>query len=147
MRPAGKGKISTMRVKADGDFVRRQNRLLLLETLRRHGPQARIELGRQTGLSPATITSITGDLVAEGLLVGHDGVAATRSGPGRPLQRLKLNPVAASVLGIEISIDAISFTLASYAGAEVAREVRHERTLRAGARSFGPRPGGCSRDS
>ena len=35
--------------KADSDLVRRQNRGLVLETLRQHGPLARITLGRQTG--------------------------------------------------------------------------------------------------
>ena len=128
-----------MRVKADGDFVRRQNRLLLLETLRRYGPLARIELGRKTGLSPATVTSITGDMVAEGVLVSSEDAVAARPSPGRPMQRLRLNPEAASVLGIEISIDASSFMLTAYDGSEVAREVRHERTSRAVSRSFGPR--------
>ena len=42
-----------MREKADSDLVRRQNRLLLLEALRQHGPLARVEMGRHTGLSPA----------------------------------------------------------------------------------------------
>ena len=48
-----------MREKADSDLVRRQNRLLLLEALRQHGALARVEMGRHTGLSPASITSIS----------------------------------------------------------------------------------------
>ncbi|NJM30363.1 MAG: winged helix-turn-helix transcriptional regulator, partial [Rhizobiales bacterium] len=60
--------MSLVRVKADSDQVRRQNRGLLLECLRGAGPIARVELGRRTALSPASITSITGDLIAEGLI-------------------------------------------------------------------------------
>ena len=128
-----------MRVKADGEFVRRQNRLLLVEALRRHGPQARTELGRKTGLSPATVTSITGDLLAEGLLTGHGDESTARSGPGRPLQRLTLNGLAASVLGIEISIDTVSFIFASYDGRIIDRRVRREPTQRVTAAAFGKR--------
>ena len=51
-----------MREKADSDLVRRQNRLLLMEALRQHGGMARVEMGRHTGLSPASITSSTGAL-------------------------------------------------------------------------------------
>ena len=48
-----------MREKADSDLVRRQNRLLLMEALRQHGTLARVDMGRHTGLSPASITSIS----------------------------------------------------------------------------------------
>ncbi len=70
--------------KADFDFVRRQNRYLVLASLRREGPLARIELVRSTGLSTATITSITADLIAERLIVvASDGdELATRSPAG-----------------------------------------------------------------
>ena len=57
-----------MREKADSDLVRRQNRLLLLEALRQHGSLARVEMGRHTGLSPASITSISSQLIADGIL-------------------------------------------------------------------------------
>ena len=57
-----------MREKADSDLVRRQNRLLLLEALRQHGAMARVEMGRHTGLSPASITSISSQLIADGIL-------------------------------------------------------------------------------
>ena len=59
---------NTMLKKANSDLVRRQNRGLFLETLRQHGPLARITLGHKTGLSPASITSISAQLIAEGLV-------------------------------------------------------------------------------
>ncbi len=58
-----------MQSKADTELVRRQNRGLVLEALRREGMMARVELGRITGLSPATISAITADLLAENLIV------------------------------------------------------------------------------
>jgi predicted NBD/HSP70 family sugar kinase len=126
-----------MRVKADGEFVRRQNRHLLVETLRRHGPLARIELGRKIGLSPATITSITGDLLHEQLLlVCPDEEGAARHGPGRPLQRLTLNPQAASVLGIEISVDGVKFVLAAYDGSIIERQTQRSPILDSSAGAY-----------
>ena len=56
-----------MREKADSELVRRQNRRIVLETLRGQGPQARIGLGRSTGLSPASITSISSQLIDDGI--------------------------------------------------------------------------------
>lgn len=104
--------------KADFDFVRRQNRYLVLASLRREGPLARIELVRSTGLSTATITSITADLIAERLIVvASDGdEVATRSRPGRPMTKLSLNATAAMALGIEISVDLVRFALVGYDG-------------------------------
>jgi len=128
-----------MRIKADGDFVRRQNRLLLVEALRLNMPLARTEIGRETGLSLATVTSITSDLMAEGILVSQGEDWTGRQGPGRPLQRLKLNGEAASALGIEISIDGISMTLANYDGGIVARRAVRQPTPSARATTFGRR--------
>ena len=130
-----------MRIKADGEFVRRQNRLLLVEALRRAAPLARTELGRETGLSPATVTSITSGLMAEGILIdqGQGEEFSVPQGPGRPLQRLRLNGAVASVLGIEISIDGIGMTIANYDGEVVARKLERQSTLTASAAAFGRR--------
>ena len=65
---AAYAKGSVMREKADSDLVRRQNRRLVLDALRQHGPLARIELGRHTGLSPASITSISSQLISDGIV-------------------------------------------------------------------------------
>jgi predicted NBD/HSP70 family sugar kinase len=103
--------------KADIDLVRRQNRGLVLETLRHHGPLSRIELGRMTGLSPATITSIAGQLIDEGFVLSAD--EDTRSGAarrGRPQTRLDLAPGAANVLAVSVSVDGIDLALADFRG-------------------------------
>jgi predicted NBD/HSP70 family sugar kinase len=109
---------ATVRKKADSEQIRRQNRGLVLETLRREGKLARVELGRATGLSPATITSISSDLIEEQIIRMADDAPRemVKTGPGRPLVRLEISPSAALVLAIKISIDQIDFALADYAG-------------------------------
>jgi len=105
------------------DTIRRRNRILILETLRRSGAMARIELGRLAKLAPATISSITNDMLAEGLLrtVSGDTGEMRFAGRGRPRVTLDLDPRAAMVLGIKLSINTLSLALADYTGAVVDR--------------------------
>jgi len=51
------------------------NRRLILDELRRAGPLSRTRISERTKLSPASITIVTGDLLAEGLLVEHPELA------------------------------------------------------------------------
>ncbi|MEP0407354.1 ROK family transcriptional regulator [Roseibium sp.] len=103
--------------KADRDQIRRQNRSIILQTLRRNGPLARIDLGKFTKLSPATVTAITSDLLAQGLIEGieSDEPKAPLS-RGRPRSLLRLNPDAACVIGLRISVNTIDMSLANFAG-------------------------------
>lgn len=127
-----------MREKADSDLVRRQNRCLVLDALRRRGPLARVELGRLTGLSPATITSIAGQLLDDGVAVErHDvpveGAAARR---GRPLIHVDLNPAATRVLAMKISIAGLELALADYRGTILSRYAAPLATYEAKAGDF-----------
>lgn len=128
-----------LRFKADSEQIRRQNRSLVLETLRRYGKLARVELGRLTDLSPATITSISGDLIEEQIVrLADEGVqGAAKSGPGRPLVRLELDPGAALVLAVKVSIDEIEFAVADFAGTMLDRKVVHMPTFDVDPSSFG----------
>ena len=84
-----------MRGKADSDLVRRQNRRVVLEALRFNGPSPRVELGRLTGLSPATITTITMQLIQDGAVIELDDITSTHEAAkrGRPTVLLGLKPV------------------------------------------------------
>src|SRR5690606_24384588 len=116
---------SRMTQKADRDQIRRQNRSIVLQALRRDGPQARIDLGRTTHLSPATVTSITSDLIEEELIIGiEDKEHKERLTRGRPRSLLALNPAASAVLAVKISVNTIEFALADYSGQVVARDRR-----------------------
>ena len=61
--------------KVDQGAARAMNRRLILDELRRAGPLSRTRIAAQTKLSPASITIVTGDLLAEGLLIEHPELA------------------------------------------------------------------------
>ncbi|SHG07627.1 Sugar kinase of the NBD/HSP70 family, may contain an N-terminal HTH domain [Kaistia soli DSM 19436] len=130
-----------MQSKADTELVRRQNRGLVLEALRRVGMMARVELGRATGLSPATISAITGDLLAENLIVtaAIDDKAEKPLGRGRPRVALSLNPEAGYVLGVKISLNSVTLILSDYSGHLVDRTRLPIPTMGADAPQFVPR--------
>ncbi len=125
--------------KADSDSVRRQNRHLVLEALRFAGRAPRIELGRRTGLSLATITSITTQLINEGLLEEHADIMTGAAKRGRPSVDLALKPGAVHVLALKISIDRFELVLADYSGARLGHEVKYVRTYDLAAGDVGPR--------
>lgn len=128
-----------MREKADSDLVRRQNRQLVLEALRQNGPLARIELGRHTGLAPASITSISAQLIADGILrevdeQPHPVVPMRR---GRPLTQLDINPKIAHVVAVKISIDGVEIAIADSRGDIVNRSTSRIATYEAEPTRFG----------
>ena len=130
-----------MQSKADTELVRRQNRGLVLEALRRVGMMARVELGRATGLSPATISAITADLLAENLIItaAIDDKADKPLGRGRPRVALSLNPEAGYVLGVKISLNSVTLILSDYSGHLADRTRLPIPTIGAEAPEFVPR--------
>jgi predicted NBD/HSP70 family sugar kinase len=128
-----------MQEKADSELVRRQNRRVVLNALRQHGPLARIELGRTTGLSPASITSIASQLIAEKILEELQAPfpLAQSTKRGRPIVRLGITSSAAHVLAVNISIDAVRLAIADFNGRILHRTSLHIPTYSATAESFG----------
>ncbi|MFF3437480.1 ROK family protein [Streptosporangium sp. NPDC002721] len=80
--------------------VRKGNRAMLLRTLYFSGPVTRNELTRLTGLSAATVSSMTGDLLAENIVVE---AGQTESDGGRPRAILRVNPVYGHVVGVDVA--------------------------------------------
>ena len=99
------------------DPVRAQNRKAIVDCLRRHRAAARIEIAKLVGLSPATVTVITSELIEDGL-VREETSAADRDGSsrGRPRTRLELNPDAGFAVGIKISMHQASVSLTNLSG-------------------------------
>ena len=127
------------RNKADTELVRQQNRSLVLETLRHNGALASIELGEKTGLSPATISAITNDMLAE-RLIETDKVETEKhrnTQRGRPKVKLKLAENAARMLGIRLSHNAISLNIADFCGNIIARHNDVIETASLSAEAFG----------
>ncbi|WP_062428280.1 ROK family protein [Herbidospora daliensis] len=79
--------------------LRRGNRAVLLRALYFAGPTSRHELTALTGLSAATVSNVTGDLLADNViaeagLVDSDG--------GRPRVLLRVNPTYGFAIGVDV---------------------------------------------
>ena len=99
------------------DPVRAGNRKRVLETLRRVGAAARIELAEQSALSPATVSVITADLLEDGLVREIPDQRASRGGQrGRPRTLLEINPDAAFAVGIKVSMHQTAVSLTNFVG-------------------------------
>lgn len=88
--------------------VRRGNRALLLRRLIVEGDTSRSDLGADTGLSLATVTSVVSELIEEGTVreagfVDSDG--------GRPRSLLHVDPHGAYVIGADVSETQVSTAL------------------------------------
>jgi predicted NBD/HSP70 family sugar kinase len=82
--------------------LRRANTEAVLSHLRRHGPASRADLARRTGLARATISSLVGQLIRDGLLEEAPKEAASRQpGSGRPPTIVHLTSAQPAVLGVE----------------------------------------------
>ncbi len=81
------------------------NRSTILNIVKDDEPLSRTKIGRLSGLSPATISEITADLIAEGLI--YEKAAGDSTG-GRPPILLALKHDAAYVIGIKLAERQIS---------------------------------------
>ncbi len=100
---------------------RESGRQKVITTIRKSGKIARIDIAQHTGVSPATVTSITSELLNAGLIeeVAPDGDRAdTRR--GRPRVALKIRGDAHIVAGIKISNTTTIVALIDFEGNTVA---------------------------
>jgi hypothetical protein len=81
------------------DLIRNINRSILLNLIKSRGQVSRVALAHMAGLSPATVTTITGYLIKEGLVFEK---AVGDSAGGRPPIMLALNPRGGFVIGIKL---------------------------------------------
>ncbi|NUU07900.1 ROK family transcriptional regulator [Leifsonia sp. C5G2] len=82
------------------------NRTAILAHLGANGPASRADLARRLGVSPALITQLTRDLLADGLIEELDHAS---SGGGRPARMLGLVARAASAIGVKVAPDHVAF--------------------------------------
>ena len=82
------------------DLIRAMNRSIVLNVIKTYGPIARVEVARRTGLSPATVTGITAELIGEDLVFEKD--TGDSSGGRRPIL-LAINPSGGYVIGIKLT--------------------------------------------
>jgi predicted NBD/HSP70 family sugar kinase len=79
--------------------LRRHNRAALLSKLFFDGPLSRHELSHLTGLSAATVSNVTAELVEERLIVE---AGLVESDGGRPRVLLRVDPAYGHVIGIDV---------------------------------------------
>ncbi len=83
-----------------GRDIRRKNRSALLSELFFHGPLSRLELAERTGLSPATASNVTADLIEDRIIVEAGRV---ESDGGRPRVLLRVDAQYGHVIGVAVS--------------------------------------------
>lgn len=84
------------------------NRLLVRNTIRRHGPIARYEVAQMTGLTPPTVTVIVNDMLKAGIV---KEVGRGESTGGRRPVMLELNPRAGFILAVKVQRDEVVCSL------------------------------------
>lgn len=110
------------RTVSDSESIRRQNRGLVLGALRVQGPLSRTALAAETGLSHASITAITHDLMDQQIIVDLEPTARTDSrGRGRPATLVNFNRQAAACALLEVDVNRARLSLVDYGGILVDR--------------------------
>jgi predicted NBD/HSP70 family sugar kinase len=97
------------------------NRVAVLRLIGASGPVARATIARQLGLSPATVTSVTRELLERGIL--REAAQAPSRG-GRPAILLELVGGAATAVGVKIAPDHLVGVRVNLDG-EVLERVEH----------------------
>ena len=97
--------------KSNTSFVRAYNRYNILTTIRVAELISRIDIAKSIGLSQASITGITADLISEGLIEetepgAHEG--------GRPPILLAISPDGAYEIGINMAIEKIDVAITNF---------------------------------
>ena len=98
--------------------VRAHNERLVLTLVRQHGPLAKAQIARMTGLSAQTVSVIMRALEADGLLVKGEPV---RGRVGQPSVPIGLAGGGAYFLGLKIGRRSVELVLANFVGEIVAR--------------------------
>ncbi|QKC86051.1 ROK family protein [Mesorhizobium sp. NZP2077] len=111
------------------DDLRRRNRAMVIAAVRRAGRPSRTEIAATTGLSHSTISAISSDLIGEGILAEGKPSEAGALKRGRPQVGLGLNPEAAAVMTVVLSLNFLSVAVIDYAGQVVSEEQRRLDTL------------------
>ena len=90
------------------DLIRTENRFAILHTIRDAGSISRVDISRSTGLSQSTVTSITAELIREGMLLKREDYKSTG---GKRAVPLSLNPQGAYSVGVHLSFDKFTVVL------------------------------------
>jgi N-acetylglucosamine repressor len=93
-------KVTMQNPTGNRELIRAINRSHVLNAIKTYGPIGRADIARQTGLSPATVTSISAKLISQNLVLEK---SAGDSSGGRPPILLVINPKGGYVVGIKLT--------------------------------------------
>lgn len=96
--------------------VKNQNRSSILKLLNDHGPMPRKDLSARLGLTPASLTTLCGELLAQNILFELGEVQQEDKRAGRRKILLGINYAYRHVLSISIEAPATSVTLCDLPG-------------------------------
>ncbi|MGW0228157.1 ROK family protein [Actinopolymorpha singaporensis] len=99
--------------------VKQSNRAAIFRAIHRMGPIARVDLARETGLNPATVSHIVEELIASGL-ASETGVRSPQRAGRRPIS-LEINPTAGFAVGLDLARHTITGALVDLSGVVHAR--------------------------
>ncbi len=94
-------------------FQRAMNRSKILDLIRTAELISRTDLARETGLSQASVTGLTADLIEEGLI--EEKQAGAYEG-GRPPMLLAIKPDGVYVIGVNLSLNSIKVVIIDFQG-------------------------------
>src|SRR5215210_1667077 len=93
---------------ANRDLMRRMNEALVLGIIHDHGPIPRTDIAELSGLSLATISSITGSLIEQEIVIEQESVESIR---GRRPIPLAVDRQAGVVIGVKLTQEQIIVAL------------------------------------
>jgi N-acetylglucosamine repressor len=86
------------------ELIKQINRSIVLNLIKSNGPLSRTDIARLSGLSLATVSSLTGELLSQGF--AQETGEAESTGGRRPVL-LRLNPRAGYVVGLKLTEESI----------------------------------------
>jgi predicted NBD/HSP70 family sugar kinase len=111
------------------DDLRKRNRAMVIAAVRREGQPSRTDLVSRTGLSHSTISAISSDLIAEGVLRQVKNAGGEAGRRGRPQVSLSLEPKAGTVLTVLLLLNTLSATVLDYTGRTITERRERLSTL------------------
>lgn len=100
---------------------KKKSRKAVLETIRKAESIARIDVSKETGISQATVTTITAEMLKEGLIEAVDaGRSEKDSQRGRPRVDLKIRGAAHLVAGVKLAAASVSVVIMDFEGTMIA---------------------------
>lgn len=102
-------------------FVLSFNARRIVSDLRRAGPRSRADLARTLNVTPSTVTRLTGQLMADGLLLERADPNRV-SQKGYPAKLLDLNPRGLCTAGVYLDPDRIMTCIATLSGEILAKD-------------------------